>query len=83
MEIGKVEGIEIGKVEGIEIGKVEGIEIGRIEGIYRSAIMLLRNEMEVGTVASLLALSPVTVHKLKLLIDKYGMEAENHIEELN
>jgi hypothetical protein len=38
--------------------------------------------MDVATVAPMLNLPIETVKKLKLLIDKYGMEAEKHIGEI-
>jgi predicted transposase/invertase (TIGR01784 family) len=79
---GRAEGLEEGIELGIEKGIGLGIDKGRTEGVYISGIMLLRNKMDVATVAAMLNLPLETVKKLKLLIDKYGMEAEKHIGEI-
>jgi predicted transposase/invertase (TIGR01784 family) len=79
---GRAEGLEEGIGLGIEKGIGLGIEKGRIEGTYISCIMLLHNKMDVITVAAMLNLPIETVKKLKLLIDKYSMEAEKHIGEI-
>jgi predicted transposase/invertase (TIGR01784 family) len=85
-QIGMQKGEQIGMQKGEQIGMQKGEQIGigkgRIEGFYLSAIILLRNQMALETVALMLNLSIETVRELKTLIDKYGVEAEKHIGEV-
>jgi len=79
---GRTEGRAEGRAEGLEEGIEKGIEKGRFEGLLISALLLFRNQMGEDTVSKMLNLEIETVTKLKILLDKYGIDAEKHIEEV-
>jgi predicted transposase/invertase (TIGR01784 family) len=82
LEKGRAEGREEGREEGRAEGRKEGRGEGRTEGTYISTILLIRSQMTLEAVAAVLNLSIEFVGKLKTLIEKYGLDAENHLDEL-
>ena len=71
-----------GKAEGKAEGEQIGIQKGRAEGISLSAIMLLRNNIDIEQVSQMLNLSNDIVRKLKKLLEKYDDSTENHLSEI-
>jgi len=82
IEKGEKIGIEKGEKIGIEKGEKIGIEKGRAEGFYITLLVAIRNGMSVEDVAKFFNVSIETVEKLKKLLNKYGDEAEQHLNQI-
>lgn len=63
-------------------GRAEGEQIGMQKGILFSSLQLLRNGIGIEQVSELLGLDYAKLLKLKNLNDKFGDDAEKHIDEL-
>jgi len=82
ISIGLLEGEKIG----IEKGEKIGIEKGRSEGekinSFKTVLASLRNELTIEIIEKITHLPNETILKLKQLLEKYGYEAENHLNEI-
>jgi predicted transposase/invertase (TIGR01784 family) len=82
LDTAKAEGLAEGLAEGEQIGIQKGEQIGIQKGVLLSALHLLRNGLSVEQVSQFLGMEESKVLKLNNLNDKFGTDAEMHVDNL-
>jgi flagellar biosynthesis/type III secretory pathway protein FliH len=80
---GEIEGFEKGEKSGFEKGQKLGLEKGEKRGQLLSVFYPLRSGKSVDEFADFNHIDRNLVMKVKLLIEKYGDKAEQHIDEIS
>lgn len=82
----KAEGIAEGKAEGKAEGRAEGKAEGRAEGEFlkscKTTFKCISKGMSDDVISEITELPVAIIEKLRLLFDKYGDEAEQHLNEI-
>ncbi len=76
-------GIAKGEKIGIAKGKKQGLEEGLAKGECIPILKSLRNGKKAEDISDFIGVNIDLVKKLKILLDKYGNDTENHLDQVN